>query len=55
LVKYVFVPQLSVKIEIIFFFETWIKLRPLILKMCEFNHFNQILLNLFDISNVFLS
>jgi len=25
----------------------------LILEMCELNHFNQILLNLFDVSNAF--
>jgi len=24
-----------------------------ILKLCKFNHFNQILLNLFDVSNTF--
>jgi len=47
-----FVPQISMKFRINIFLK-FCQFSLLSLKMREFSHFNQILLNLFDVSSAF--
>jgi len=48
-----FVHQLSVKIKISLFFKFWLNLVCFDLEIREFSYFNQIMLILFDVLNVF--